>query len=52
MESCEEQEGDYHGVAPIPLAQPAGRGGGARRRLTMKDIDEWTDEEGDGEFMD
>ena len=56
LESCEEQEGDYHGEAPTPLDQPAGRGGGTRRRLTMKDLEEWTDEEGDNsmddEFMD
>ena len=56
MESYEDQEGDYHGEAPIPLAQPAGRGGGARRRLTMKDLEEWTEQDGhnsmDDEFMD
>ena len=44
FECYEDQDGEYHGAEPAP-AQTAGRGGGARRKLTMAEVQEMTDEE-------
>ena len=55
FESYEDQEGEYHGAAPAP-DQTAGSGGGARRRLTMADVRDMTDDDEensmDNEFED
>ena len=54
FESYEDQEGQYHGNPPAPTIQPAG-GSGARRRLTMAEVEAMTDEDEpnsmDDEFM-
>ena len=44
FESYEDQEGQCHGNPPAPTIQPAG-GSGARRRLTIAEVEAMTDED-------